>query len=36
MDFEQNEKSKQYLERVRAFMNEHLYPNEAEMHRQHE
>jgi acyl-CoA dehydrogenase len=36
MDFEPNQKTKQYLEKVRAFMNEHIYPNEAEMHRQHE
>jgi alkylation response protein AidB-like acyl-CoA dehydrogenase len=34
MDFEPNQKTMQYLERVRAFMNEHIYPNEAEMHRQ--
>jgi acyl-CoA dehydrogenase len=36
MDLEPNQKAKQYLEKVRAFMNEHIYPNEAEMHRQHE
>jgi acyl-CoA dehydrogenase len=36
MDFEPNQKTKEYLEKVRAFMNAHIYPNEAEMHRQHE
>ena len=28
MDFELSDKSKEYLERLAAFMDEHVYPNE--------
>jgi alkylation response protein AidB-like acyl-CoA dehydrogenase len=34
MDFEPSAKAKHYLERLRAFMNEHIYPNEEEYYRQ--
>ena len=30
MDFEQSDRCKELLERVRAFMDEHIYPNERE------
>jgi acyl-CoA dehydrogenase len=36
MNLEPTEKTKKYLERVRAFMDEHIYPNEEEMQRQHD
>ena len=36
MEFEPSAKTKQYLGKVRAFMDEHIYPSEQEMHRQHE
>jgi acyl-CoA dehydrogenase len=36
MNFEPDEKAKQYLDKVRAFMDAHIYPNEEEMYRQHE
>ena len=36
MDLGPNEKTKQALEKVRAFMDEHIYPNEQAMHHQHE
>ncbi len=36
MNLEPNEKAKQYLDKVRAFMDAHIYPNEEEMYRQHE
>jgi acyl-CoA dehydrogenase len=36
MNFEPNEKTKQYLDKLRAFMDAHIYPNEEEMYRQHE
>jgi acyl-CoA dehydrogenase len=35
MDFSYSEKTKYALERLERFMNEHVYPNEAEYHRQH-
>ena len=31
MDFEYNEKTQDLIKRVRAFMIEHIYPNEEEM-----
>jgi len=34
MNFEYSEKAKSYLERINAFMDEHVYPNEEELHRQ--
>ncbi len=34
MDFELDAKTKEYLGRVRGFMTEHIYPNEAEFYRQ--
>jgi alkylation response protein AidB-like acyl-CoA dehydrogenase len=36
MDFEPNAKSRGYLEKLRSFMSEHIYPNEAEYYREHE
>jgi len=36
MDLGPNEKTKQHLEKVRGFMDAHIYPSEEEMHRQHE
>jgi acyl-CoA dehydrogenase len=35
VDFELSEKSKSYLERLRAFMDEHIYPNEERFYEQH-
>jgi acyl-CoA dehydrogenase len=35
MDFTYNEKTKYALERLGRFMDEHVYPNEAEFYRQH-
>jgi acyl-CoA dehydrogenase len=32
MDFAHNQKTEHYLSRVRAFMDEHIYPNEAEIY----
>jgi acyl-CoA dehydrogenase len=32
MDFAHNQKTEQYLSRVKAFMDEHIYPNEAEIY----
>ncbi|MBC8292806.1 MAG: acyl-CoA dehydrogenase family protein [Proteobacteria bacterium] len=34
MDFEYSQKTKEYLERVGAFMDENLYPNEEELEQQ--
>src|SRR2546428_13057635 len=34
MDFEASEKAKELQRRVAAFMDEHIYPNEATYHRQ--
>lgn len=34
MDFEYSDKVKDLISRVSSFMEEHVYPNEAEMHRQ--
>jgi len=34
MDFEHNEKTRYTLGRIRAFMDEHIYPNEETVHRQ--
>jgi len=36
MNLQPDEKSQQLLKKLNAFMNEHIYPNEAEMHRQHD
>src|SRR5712692_3124683 len=36
MDFEASDKTKKLLEKLREFMNQHIYPNEEEFHRQHE
>ncbi|MET0152341.1 MAG: acyl-CoA dehydrogenase family protein [Candidatus Binatia bacterium] len=36
MNLQPDEKTQQLLKRLRAFMDEHVYPNEAEMHRQHD
>ena len=33
MDFDYNQKTKDYLARLTAFMDEHLYPNEHLYHR---
>jgi len=35
LDFAYNEKTKYALERLERFMDEHVYPNEAEYYRQH-
>ncbi len=35
MDFAYSDKTKYALERLGRFMDEHIYPNEAEYHRQH-
>jgi len=35
LDFAPSEKTKYALERLERFMDEHIYPNEAEYHRQH-
>ena len=32
MIFEYSDKTKSYIERVRAFMDEHIYPNEDRYH----
>ncbi|MEY2884354.1 MAG: hypothetical protein RL490_2078, partial [Pseudomonadota bacterium] len=32
MIFEYSAKTKEYIERVRAFMDEHIYPNEERYH----
>ncbi|HEX4389136.1 MAG TPA: acyl-CoA dehydrogenase family protein [Steroidobacteraceae bacterium] len=36
MDFELSDKSKEYLERLSAFMDEHVYPNEERLYAQHQ
>jgi len=36
MNLQPDEKTQQLLKKLNAFMNEHVYPNEAEMHRQHD
>ncbi|MGH7856618.1 MAG: acyl-CoA dehydrogenase family protein, partial [Candidatus Binatia bacterium] len=36
MEFEYDEKTQKMLAKVQSFMNEHVYPNEAEYYRQHE
>jgi acyl-CoA dehydrogenase len=36
MEFEYNDKTKLALDRLQAFMDEHIYPVEAEYHRQHD
>jgi len=36
VNFEPSEKVKGYLHKVRSFMDQHIYPNEEEMQRQHE
>ncbi len=36
MNLEPNEKTRKYLDKLRAFMDEHIYPNEEEMGRQHD
>jgi acyl-CoA dehydrogenase len=36
MEFEYNDKTKLALDRLQAFMDEHIYPAEAEYHRQHD
>jgi len=36
MNLEPTERTKQYLDKLRAFMDAHIYPNEEEMHRQHD
>ena len=36
MDFELSDKSKEYLERLAAFMDEHVYPNEERLYAQHQ
>jgi acyl-CoA dehydrogenase len=36
MNLQPSEKAQQYLGKLRRFMDEHIYPNEEEMHRQHE
>ena len=36
MDLGPNEKTEQALEKIRAFMDEHIYPNEQAMHQQHQ
>jgi acyl-CoA dehydrogenase len=35
MNFEPSEKTRQHLDKLRDFMNAHLYPNEEEIERQH-
>ena len=35
MEFEYSEKCQNALAELRAFMDEHVYPNEAEYYRQH-
>ena len=35
MDFELSEKSRAYLKRLGAFMDEHIYPNEERFYAQH-
>ena len=36
MNLQPSEKAQQYLGKLRRFMDEHVYPNEEEMRRQHE
>jgi acyl-CoA dehydrogenase len=36
MNLQPDEKTQQLLKKLSAFMNEHIYPNEEEMHRQHD
>jgi alkylation response protein AidB-like acyl-CoA dehydrogenase len=36
MNLQPDEKTQQVLKKLAAFMDEHIYPNEAEMHRQHD
>ncbi|MEA2626629.1 MAG: acyl-CoA dehydrogenase [Candidatus Binatota bacterium] len=36
MDLEPNQKTRQYLDKLAAFMDSHVYPNEEEFYRQHE
>jgi acyl-CoA dehydrogenase len=36
MNLQPDEKTQQLLKKLAAFMNEHIYPNEQEMHRQHD
>jgi acyl-CoA dehydrogenase len=36
MNLQPSEKAQQYLGKLRRFMDEHIYPNEEEMRRQHE
>ena len=36
MDFEYNDKTKLALDRLQAFMDEHIHPNEAAYYRQHD
>jgi alkylation response protein AidB-like acyl-CoA dehydrogenase len=36
MNLQPDEKTQQLLKRLNAFMSEHIYPNEEEMHRQHD
>jgi acyl-CoA dehydrogenase len=36
MDFEYNDKTKLALDRLQGFMDQYIYPNEAEYYRQHE
>ena len=36
MNLQPDEKTQQVLKKLNAFMSEHIYPNEEEMHRQHD
>jgi alkylation response protein AidB-like acyl-CoA dehydrogenase len=36
MNLQPDENTQQLLKKLNAFMNEHIYPNEEEMHRQHD